>query len=297
MKKLIFLFVVFGLITQAHAERYYYEGDGCLNLKWDQSRKAYKGCFRKTDGSYDEAELKKLNAFFNVPADLGESFSLRTLSWLDYLEDKFSKGPNLVVNSGYRSPKYNEKLRKKGALAGKTSYHLEAMAVDVTFPGVQSEIVWEYAKSLNYGGAGYYRSKAIHLDSGKPRSWIPETAVDAPEVPALNKNIAMSVDRDIYASNDSMRMFFSGVSNHPFGLKSTFKLYEGDSQLAVITPKIDGEVKDGCIQINSRAQGRNISWQISNELPKNQKLHFKVEFLRTHLQRSKIHKSTIRDRL
>jgi len=278
MRKILFATVALGLISQAHAQ-YYYEGDGCLNLQWYKSDKRYSGCYRDKTGQYIDAELEKLDTFFGVPPDLGEDFSLRTISWLDYLEKEYASGRTLIIHSAYRSPEYNQKLKDKGGTVAKTSYHMDAMALDVDFKMKEAtKALWKEIQKMNYGGVGYYEGNTLHIDSGKPRFWETKTAVDPSDVPALNKSIAMSVDRDIYSSNDCMQIFFSGISNYPFGLKSTFKIYQGETQLAVITPDIEGEAKDGCIQIKSREQARNIEWNVSSELPKNQKLHFKVEF-------------------
>lgn len=266
-------------IAKPNPGRFYYEGDGCLKLRWDKSKRKYDGCYRSKDGAYGQAQLKKLNQFFNVPADIQENFSLRTLAFLDFLEDKFSKGKTLTITSGYRSPNYNESLRKKGALAGKTSYHLDAMAVDVKFPGVKSETVWEYARSLKYGGAGYYRSKAIHIDSGKPRNWTPENAIDPDDKPPLNQNIYMSVDKDIYLPGETIHMFFSGVSDYPFGLKSMMTITQDNQNILDISPDIKGNFVKDCIFMEKKDQIRNISWKIPSDFSsKNQKMKIHVRF-------------------
>ena len=279
MKRILILITCLFSLSAFAEGRYYYEGNGCLKLRWDKSKRKFNGCYRNQDGSYNAIQLKQLNHFFNVPADLGENFSLRTIAFLDYLEDKFSKGKTLIINSGYRSPEYNAKLRKGGALAGKTSYHLDAMAVDVTFPGVKSETVWEYAKSLKYGGAGYYRSKAIHIDSGKPRNWTPENAIDPDDKPPLNQNIYMSVDKDVYLPGETIQMFFSGVSDYPFGLKSMMTIYKDNESVLDISPNIKGNFVKDCIFMEKKEQIRKISWKIPNDFStKNQKVKIHVRF-------------------
>lgn len=247
-------------------------------MKWEKPKRKYTGCYRTASG-YKEDQLKIINKFLNVPAGMNENFSLRTLAFLDYLEDKFSKGKTLIITSGYRSPTYNESLRKKGALAGKTSYHLDAMAVDVKFPGVKSEKVWEYARSLKYGGAGYYRSKAIHIDSGKPRNWTPENAIDPDDKPPLNQNIYMSVDMDKYLPGDTIHMFFSGVSDYPFGLKSMMTISHDNEKIQDISPNIKGNFVKDCIFMEKKDQIRNISWKIPDDFSvKNQKMKIHVRF-------------------
>jgi uncharacterized protein YcbK (DUF882 family) len=260
--------------------RFIYEGDGCLFMKNDKTKAIFNGCYRKSDGSYDQEILKKLNLFFMVPKELNESFSLRTLSFLDYLQDTYVPNPKtkIKITSSYRSPAYNQKLRTKGSLAGKTSYHMEAMAVDVVFPGVKSEDVWSYAKSLNYGGMGYYRNKTLHVDSGKPRSWVPETAIEPDSMPPLNKNIYMSVDKDIYYPDETVQMFFSGVSDYPFGIKSKMELWSENKKISVVVPVFLRSVKSDCMILKNRSDVRKISWKIPETFSNSGKIHFKVEF-------------------
>lgn len=282
MKKILFAFAVFGLTTQAQAQRFFYEGDGCLYMYSEKTKKNFpRACYRKADGTYDEAVLKKIDTFLQVPADLEEHFSLRTIAFLDYLQDKYVPNPKTPIRiiSGYRSPAYNEGLRQKGKLAGKTSYHLEAMAVDVIFPGVKSEDVWEYAKSLNYGGMGYYRSKALHVDSGKPRFWVPETAIDPDSKPPLNKSMYISVDKDIYHPGETIQMFLSGISDYPYGLKPVMELYSGETSVQTVTPTYVLSTESGCMEMKERHQSRNISWVIPKDFKhKNMKLKFHVYF-------------------
>ena len=279
-KFVLFLILFFSPVSFA-AGRYYYEGDGCLSMVNDKSKSTFKGCYRKPDGTYDAAVLQKIDSFFQIPNELNEHFSLRTLSFLDYLQDKYVPNPKtkIKITSAYRSPTYHECLRKKGKLAGKTSYHLEGMAVDVVFPGVKSEDVWNYAKGLKYGGMGYYRSKALHVDSGKPRSWTPENAIDPDNIPPLNKNIYMSVDKDIYYPGETIQMFFSGISDYPYGVHTAMEVVDTTKKIQDIVPVFLNEDSSDCLILKERNQVRKISWKIPEDFSaKNQKLHFKVSF-------------------
>lgn len=279
--KFVFAFFLFSSSVSFAAGRYYYEGDGCLFMVNYKTKTTFKGCYRKADGTYDDGVLQKIDSFFQIPGELNEHFSLRTLSFLDYLQDKYVPNPKtkIRITSAYRSPTYNEGLRKKGKLAGKTSYHLEGMAVDVVFPGVKSEDVWNYAKGLKYGGMGYYRSKALHVDSGKPRSWTPENAIDPDNIPPLNKNIYLSVDKDIYFPGEEIQMFFSGISDYPYGVHVNMEVFEANQKIMDVKPVFINEDSSDCLVLKDRNQVRNISWKVpENFSVKNQKLHFKVSF-------------------
>ncbi|MEO0620895.1 MAG: DUF882 domain-containing protein [Pseudomonadota bacterium] len=76
------------------------------------------------------------------------------------------------VISGYRTPKTNAMLRRKSRGVARKSYHVKAMAVDLTMKSRSARHIARAAQSLNAGGVGRYtRAKFVHLDSGPVRDW------------------------------------------------------------------------------------------------------------------------------
>ena len=76
------------------------------------------------------------------------------------------------IISGYRSPKTNAMLRRKGSGVAKKSFHMQGRAVDVRMTGVDTKTLRKIAVAMKRGGVGYYpRSNFIHLDTGRVRSW------------------------------------------------------------------------------------------------------------------------------
>ena len=76
------------------------------------------------------------------------------------------------VISGYRSPKTNNLLRKRGKGAAKNSYHLKGQAVDIRLPGWKTSALRKAAFELKSGGVGYYpKSGFVHIDTGPIRFW------------------------------------------------------------------------------------------------------------------------------
>jgi hypothetical protein len=76
------------------------------------------------------------------------------------------------VVSGYRSPKYNLMLRKKGHQVARESQHMQGTAVDFRVRGVSTEALRDFVQGLRLGGVGYYpRTHFIHADTGKVRTW------------------------------------------------------------------------------------------------------------------------------
>jgi hypothetical protein len=84
---------------------------------------------------------------------------------------KFS-APRIEVVSGYRSPKYNLMLRKKGHQVARSSQHIEGNAVDFRIRGVPTKSLLHFVRSLRLGGVGFYpHSQFVHSDTGRIRYW------------------------------------------------------------------------------------------------------------------------------
>lgn len=76
----------------------------------------------------------------------------------------------IVLNSGYRSPETNKKLKKEGA--AKNSMHLYGRAADVYMPGAPIRDVARLGLHFRKGGVGFYPDKGfVHIDTGNLRVW------------------------------------------------------------------------------------------------------------------------------
>jgi hypothetical protein len=105
--------------------------------------------------------------FTNQPTNM----DTRLIGVLEHVAGKFS-AKRIEVVSGYRSPKYNLMLRKKGHQVARHSQHMEGNAVDFRIRGVATKQVLHYVKSLRLGGVGYYpNSQFVHSDTGPIRYW------------------------------------------------------------------------------------------------------------------------------
>jgi uncharacterized protein YcbK (DUF882 family) len=79
-----------------------------------------------------------------------------------------------VVNivSGFRHPKYNLMLRKKGRQVARDSQHTHGNALDFNIPGVTVQKLHAWAIAQKLGGVGIYlSSKFVHMDTGPIRTW------------------------------------------------------------------------------------------------------------------------------
>ena len=76
------------------------------------------------------------------------------------------------VVSGFRHPKYNLILRKKGHQVARDSQHTLGHAIDFFLPNVTTEELHAWAKAQKLGGVGIYlESGFVHMDTGPIRFW------------------------------------------------------------------------------------------------------------------------------
>ena len=95
----------------------------------------------------------------------------RLIGVLTRVAGKF-QARRIDVVSGYRSPKYNLMLRKKGHQVARDSQHTHGNAVDFRIRGVGTREVLHYVRSLRVGGVGFYpHSQFVHSDTGRVRYW------------------------------------------------------------------------------------------------------------------------------
>jgi hypothetical protein len=76
------------------------------------------------------------------------------------------------IVSGFRAPKYQLMLRKKGHEVARDSEHPRGHAVDFRLPGIATRRLLKFVRSLRLGGVGYYPESAfVHTDVGRIRFW------------------------------------------------------------------------------------------------------------------------------
>jgi uncharacterized protein YcbK (DUF882 family) len=76
------------------------------------------------------------------------------------------------IVSGFRAPKYQLMLRKKGREVARDSEHPRGHAVDFRLPGIATKKLLKFVRSLHLGGVGYYPHSAfVHADVGRIRFW------------------------------------------------------------------------------------------------------------------------------
>lgn len=85
------------------------------------------------------------------------------------------KSDIVSVVSGFRHPKYNLMLRKKGRQVARNSQHTHGNAVDFAIPKVAVKKLQAWAKAQKLGGVGVYLGSGfVHMDTGPIRYWSGE---------------------------------------------------------------------------------------------------------------------------
>ncbi|MBI4126857.1 MAG: DUF882 domain-containing protein [Deltaproteobacteria bacterium] len=155
-----------------HTSVFRYSGDGVLPIYNTVTREKIEVRFRNADGTYNEGALNRIDHLLACRYNNEETpISLKLIEMVDYLQDHFNS-PEVKVISGYRSPEYNAKLRRRLRRVARHSFHMAGRAMDLKLEGVESRAVRNFAVSLQAGGVGYYgRTRFLHIDSGPVRTW------------------------------------------------------------------------------------------------------------------------------
>jgi uncharacterized protein YcbK (DUF882 family) len=81
-------------------------------------------------------------------------------------------GAEIDIICGYRTSSTNETLRAHTTGVAKNSLHIQAEAIDLRMPGIDTLKLRKAALALARGGVGYYpHSDFIHVDVGRVRQW------------------------------------------------------------------------------------------------------------------------------
>ena len=142
-----------------------------LRMYYTHTKESITVTFKK-NGKYVPSGLRKLNRFLrdfrrNEPTKMDPA--LFDLVWEVYKKSG-SRKPIQVI-SGYRSPRTNNMLRRRGRKVAKNSMHTRGKALDFFMPDVKITKLQELGLKAHGGGVGYYRGSFVHLDTGRVRHW------------------------------------------------------------------------------------------------------------------------------
>jgi uncharacterized protein YcbK (DUF882 family) len=124
-----------------------------------------------SSGVYDKAALNEINRLMRCHFNNEmKPIDVRVLDLLCDIKDRIGKDKEVLIISGYRSPAYNDYLRKHGNGVAGNSLHLQGLAIDFRIPKVDMGKLTTLARSYHAGGVGKYRD-FVHIDAGRVRYW------------------------------------------------------------------------------------------------------------------------------
>jgi uncharacterized protein YcbK (DUF882 family) len=248
-------------LAGSEPERFFLMGSGRLHLKNLRNDREARVDLRNPDGSLNDAAFTEVDRVFGFPSGKkGEHISPRLLFMLSYFADLAAPGKAINIESAYRSPEYNDKIRKKGANAARTSTHMDGLALDFWLEGVDGKELWQTIRERDCCGVGHYGGRIIHLDAGRPRFWEAMTSGTKTVEPDYNRHLYLSSEYDRYRPGDAVRLSLSGISTFGFGVRAAVGLYgPADSGKAVAQAQIDSDDQTACIPIADRKAARFLS--------------------------------------
>ncbi|MCA9672945.1 MAG: YcbK family protein [Myxococcales bacterium] len=265
----------------AHAReprRFFLSGDGTLSIRSTKNRFRFNGRFRTRDGRYLPAALRRINRVIGTRySDRAARVSLRFIEVLSFLRATLHGGV-ITVSSGYRSPRYNRSLRAKGRTVAKASLHQYGMAADLHIARVAPKLLWQTAKKHRVGGAGYYKSRWVHIDVGPPRSWTQGTANVRKGVSDDNKRLIVVPELDRYRSGETMSLRLARMTAYPLGVRQRWileKIEGADAAVKVLAsravtprrPRGAPRSRGGCTRYRSIAALSGFSLRLSGLAP------------------------------
>ncbi|QQR81749.1 MAG: DUF882 domain-containing protein [Deltaproteobacteria bacterium] len=272
-KKLFIFFTFFFPITTYATQPFYLSGDGKISLTNPKTNQKLSVTY--FDHNFSQKALSQINSLFGIKSsEKDEWVSPRLISLLDFLQDHFSQGMITIV-SGYRSPEYNEGLRKKGRQAAMTSLHIEGMASDINIEGVEGKDLWVYVRNLECCGAGYYQGKGIHIDTGPVRFWDQTSTKVKEKLGARNKLIIANTDKDFYTSGEKGSLILARITDYPIMIHKKGVIKKDNKVIGDVFLETD---KEDCVLIKNRHQARNLFFTLTEKSKKAEKAKLEFSF-------------------
>jgi uncharacterized protein YcbK (DUF882 family) len=123
------------------------------------------------NGNYNQNEISRIHYLLRCHyANTVKPINIKVIDLLCDLKDCFACGEEISIISGYRSPEYNEHLRRLGRHVAAGSLHLDGLAIDLAIPGIRTGQVAKAAMQFQAGGVGLY-PEFVHIDVGRVRHW------------------------------------------------------------------------------------------------------------------------------
>jgi uncharacterized protein YcbK (DUF882 family) len=224
-------------------------GNGRLALRSLHTGVEASVTYRRADGSYDEAALAQLKRVLRSGDGREGPLEPRFVELLAWLYEATGATKPLPIQSGYRSPAYNERIRRHGAKAASGSLHTEGMASDVALDRARLAAFWERLRGVECCGAGYYPSGGfLHVDVGTPRFWDERTSRIDENLSAGNARLFARTDFDRYRPGDPIAVRLHALTTPPVRIVPTAHWAASGAATEITAPLPDAR---GCIEADA----------------------------------------------
>jgi len=236
----------------AAPQRFFLMGTGTVTIVNAHTNERATVRYRRADGTYDPAALATLRHLFRSRGDGAETeVSLRLIEILSRLQST-TKRPELVLDSGYRSPGYNQGLKQQGRQVAGGSLHTEGLAADLAFPRPMLHELWMRVRALDCCGAGYYAKEGfLHVDTGRPRFWEATTSRVDENLSAGNARLFARTEYDRYAAGEPMRVTLHALTVPPIRVGHAARLVHDDGTSVPVRVEGDEPERDGCLEVGA----------------------------------------------
>jgi uncharacterized protein YcbK (DUF882 family) len=170
---MLFLIVESGARGQGSSASSTASADHTLQLYNTHTNEKIDIVYRRGD-QYIQSALAKLDYFLrDHNTNEVRHFDPRLYDILSDLTASVGRpGGEIDIVCGYRTTSTNAALRAHTNGVAKNSLHIQAEAIDLRMPGVNTLKLRKAALALARGGVGYYpHSDFIHVDTGRVRQW------------------------------------------------------------------------------------------------------------------------------
>jgi uncharacterized protein YcbK (DUF882 family) len=228
--------------AQPAASRFFFSGDGEIDLHHAHFDEHLTVRYRDAQGRYDAGALARMDRFFRSRTDgTTVPVSLRLIELIDFVEDRY-RPARLTLVSGYRSKELNQALREGGGRVAQASLHTEGLAADVQPTGLDLRKTWLSLRALEVGGVGFYQVDGfLHLDTGRPRFWEASTSGTDKQLSAENARLFARTEYDRYADLAGALIRLHGVTALPIRVRRAARLGRTTLRLEPVGPAISAE--------------------------------------------------------
>ena len=125
------------------------------------------------NGYYITEAINEISYFMrDVRENKVKKIDTRTINIISATHNMMDTSEFYVLNSGYRTKKTNEKLRRRSKLVARSSLHVTGQAADISLKSRSVKQISRAAASCSAGGVGRYtRDNFVHIDCGRKRIW------------------------------------------------------------------------------------------------------------------------------